>query len=207
MSVTLLFETQPGRIWATEQVVTLLGDLKDEIVCDSIGEQELAKNWKNRQLYDIRRKGEKKVKISYKKPSTKKEATTNNNEIDEIIQILSKKNYEFHIEKFTLLDALKNASGLLNGYNGNYHTICNFFLSVVPKLSDDEDYVRLVKQQGYLELEKKYPMEIFQTIISECVALGVMERNSWVTDMYSGTEYYISKFGNKIIKELIKRTL
>ena len=54
--------TPPGRIWATEQIISLLTDNSpDGIRFDSIGKRELAKKWGIRDLYDIRRDIDKKI--------------------------------------------------------------------------------------------------------------------------------------------------
>ena len=57
--------TPPGRIWATEQVVRLLDDQSPSgIRCDPIGARELAKGWGMRNLYDIRKTLDKKIRDS-----------------------------------------------------------------------------------------------------------------------------------------------
>jgi len=56
--------TPPGRIWATEQIVSLLTDNSpDGISFDPIGKRELAKRWGIRDLYDIRRDIDKKINV------------------------------------------------------------------------------------------------------------------------------------------------
>jgi len=56
--------TVAGRIWATEQIISLLGDERPpNVENDPIGKRELAKGWGIRNLYDIRRHGDEKINI------------------------------------------------------------------------------------------------------------------------------------------------
>ena len=56
--------TPPGRVWATQQVYTLLPDNPpDGVQFDPIGKLELAKGWGIRSLYDVRRVRDEKIDI------------------------------------------------------------------------------------------------------------------------------------------------
>lgn len=56
--------TPPGRIWATEQVISSLQDSSTyEINLDPIGKRELSTKWGIQNLYDVRRFGDKKIDI------------------------------------------------------------------------------------------------------------------------------------------------
>lgn len=120
-------------------------------------------------------------------------------DVDQIIKKSDEIIYNTHIGKFSLKDILSHSIGAFIGK---------------PSPSDNDIVYCLIQHLNIEEEEIASHIHnnnndayrighISDKILSDLISLNIISRHSWVTDMYSGTEYYLTNFGRAVIKKTI----